>query len=337
MVRPARETLVMLDCVIVGGGPAGLAVAHTLKQEGLGVAVLERGAIAHNIAQYPPYMRYFSTNGNLEIDGFPLGITEEKPSRREYLKYLTDFAHFHKLEVRPYAEVTRLVRQGDGTFQLEISRLGHPVAPVAARTVVLAVGAWDDVRRLDVPGADLPKVRVHFTEPHDYIGQRVLVVGGRNSAVEAALQLWRAGAIVSLSYRRTEFTGVGLKYWLRPDIENRLKNGEITGYLGSQVLAIGLDSVTLRQGDGSEVVVGNDFVLPMLGYDPPVGFLRACGVELEPESNRPIHDAQTLETTTPGLFVAGVITAGNVSGKVFIENSRHHGELIAPRVRALVG
>ncbi|MBI1289886.1 hypothetical protein GC173_01395 [bacterium] len=327
----------MLDCVIVGAGPAGLAVAHTLAKAGIASTILECGAIAHNIAQYPPYMRYFSTNANLEIDGFPLGITEEKPSRREYLKYLTDFVQFHHLDVRPYTEVIGLTRLPDGTFRLDLTRHGRPLEPLIARTVVLAVGAWDDVRRLDVPGADLPKVRYRYTEPHDYVGQRVLVVGGRNSAVEAALQLWRSGAKVALSYRRSEFTGVGLKYWLRPDIENRLKNGEIEGHLGSNVTRIDHESVTLRLADGTERTIANDFVLPMLGYDPPVSFLRACGVELEPETNRPLHDATTLESTVPGLFIAGVITAGNVSGHVFIENSRHHGELILPRLRSLIG
>jgi len=322
----------MLDCLIIGAGPAGIAVAHTLKGAGIRTRVLERGAIAHNIAQYPPYMLYFSTNANLEIDGFPLGIVDERPSRREYLKYLTDFVRFHQLDVVPHTEVTAVERVAGG-FLVQCCRHGNSLDSIETKTVVLAVGAWDDVRRLDVPGGDLPKVHYRYTEPHPYVGQRVLVVGGRNSAVETALQLWRGGAHVSLSYRRAQFDGVGLKYWLRPDIENRLKTGEITGFLASEVARIGFDDVTLRLADGSERTIANDFVLPMLGYDPPVGFLKGCGVELEPETNRPLHDPETLETEVPGLFIAGVITAGNVSGHVFIENSRHHGALILPTLQ----
>jgi thioredoxin reductase (NADPH) len=326
----------MLDVVIVGGGPAALAAAHTLQCAGLSYLVLERGAIAHNIAQYPPYLTFFSTNANLEIAGFPLGITSEKPTRREYLKYLTDFVRFHSLSVETFADVKRVASHPESGFVVEFEKPGNRRQSLRTATVIIAVGAWDDVRRLDVPGADLAKVKYRYTEPHEYIGRSVLVVGGRNSAVETALQLWRAGAKVSLSYRRTEFNGTGLKYWLKPDIENRIARGEIHGFLGSEVERIDWDSVTLRLGDGSRTVIPNDVVLPMLGYDPPVGFLKACGVELEPGTNKPIHDPETLETPIPGLFIAGVITAGNISGHVFIENSRDHGELILPRLQERV-
>ncbi|MBX3730861.1 MAG: NAD(P)-binding domain-containing protein, partial [Candidatus Sumerlaeia bacterium] len=193
---------------------------------------------------------------------------------------------------------------------------------------------FDSPRRLGVPGEELPKVTHRFTEPHPYIGSRVLVVGGRNSAVETALILWRAGVQVALSYRRKDFAGHGLKYWLKPDIENRIRNGEITGYLGTTVRRIDWDSVTLGDENGHETTLANDFVICHTGYDPPVEFLRAMGIRLAAETNVPDHDPATLETNVPGLFVAGTIVAGNVSGHLFIENSRHHGELILAALRA---
>ncbi len=325
-----------LDSIIVGGGPAGLAVAHSFQQAGLSYSVLEQGPLAWHISQYPTFMRFFSTNQNLEIAGFPLGNTEEKPTRQEYLLYLTNFVRYHRLAVETHTPVKEVRKEPDGTFTVTVQKEGRPAEHLRARTVVAAVGAWESPRKLDVPGAELPKVRYRFTEAHEYVGKRVLVVGGRNSAVETALILWRAGAEVSISYRGREFNGRGLKYWLRPDIENRVANGEIRGFLGSHVRRIGWDEVELELGGGRRETIGNDFVLPMLGYDPPVEFLRSLGIELEEGSNRPAHDPETLESNVPGLFVAGVITYGNVSGHVFIENSRHHGELILPRLRDIL-
>lgn len=323
------------DCLIIGGGPAGIATAHTLQRAALRYALYEKGALADHISQYPTFMRFFSTNGNLEIAGFPLGNTEEKPSRQEYLHYLSSFARYHRLKVETYVEVTGVRRSGE-LFEVTLSRQGGREEVVHATTVVAAVGAWESPRRLDCPGHDLPKVHYRFTEPHPYIGRKVLIIGGRNSAIETALILWRAGAEVSLSYRRNEFAGRGVKYWLRPDIENRLKNGEITGYLGSHVRKVEWNRVELELADGSLKSVENDFVIPMLGYDPPVEYLKGLGIELEPETNRPAHDPETLETNVPGLFVCGVITHGNVSGHVFIENSRHHGELMLPRIQEIL-
>lgn len=324
----------MLDCLIIGAGPAGLAVANSLLGAGLQCLVLEKGPIAGHIAQYPAFMQFFSTRDLLEIDGFPLTITEEKPSRRQYLAYLARFAQERRLPLRIYTEVLAVEKLADGTFAVRAQRQGGPVESLAARAVVVACGAFDSPRRLGVPGEELPKVTHRFTEPHPYIGSRVLVVGGRNSAVETALILWRAGAQVALSYRCKDFAGHGLKYWLKPDIENRIRNGEITGYLGTTVRRIDWDSVTLGDENGHETTLANDFVICHTGYDPPVEFLRAMGIRLAAETNVPDHDPATLETNVPGLFVAGTIVAGNVSGHIFIENSRHHGELILAALRA---
>jgi thioredoxin reductase (NADPH) len=324
------------DTVVIGAGPAGLAVANTLRKAGVDCLVLEKGSLADHIRQYPTFMRFFSTKDLVEIDGFPLVISEEKPSRQEYLNYIARFVRDRGLEVRTHCPVLGARRRSDGIFEVVCRRPGRESEVVAARSVVAAVGAWEQPRTLGVPGEDLPKVHKHYREPHDYHGSRVLVVGGRNSAVETALTLYRAGIDVSLSYRRGDFNGFGLKYWLKPDIENRIANNEIHGHLGTTVVRIDWDSVTLREASGREYAIDNDFVILETGYDPPAGFLRSLGIEVEAGTNRPAHDPDTLETNVPGLFVAGTIIAGNVSGKVFIENSRHHGELIlkglAPRL-----
>jgi thioredoxin reductase (NADPH) len=214
--------------------------------------------------------------------------------------------------------------------------MGQNQETLQAKAVVVACGAYENPRRLGVPGEDLSKVYHHFTEPHPFVGQKVLVVGGRNSAIETSLLLWRAGADVSLSYHRPEFSGRGIKYWIRPDIENRIKNEEIHGYLNTKVKEIDWKTVTLIDGNGREFEIENDFVILELGYDPPVDFLKSMGIELDKEGNKPSHNPETLETNVPGIFVAGTITAGNISGSVFIENSRHHGEMILKRMKTLL-
>lgn len=324
------------SAIIVGGGPAGLAIAETFQRAGIDYVLYEKGPIAGHIAEYPTFMEFFSTNENLEIARFPLGNTGDKPSRREYLLYLTNFARYHRLNVETWTAVRAIERRGDGRFLVKTETQDGRRAEAIAPAVILAVGAWESPRKLNVPGGDLSKVHYRYTESHLYVGKRVLVVGGRNSAIDTALSLWRNGAEVTLSYRRRDFNGVGVKYWLRPDIENRIANGEIPAFLGSHVERIGPGFAEIRTHEGTVERIENDFVLPCLGYDPPVEFLRSAGVQLEAESNRPLHDPATLESTIPGLFVAGVITNGNVSGKVFIENSRHHGDLILPRLREIL-
>lgn len=323
-----------LDAIVIGGGPAGLAVSASMARAGLDHLVFERGAVGHHISLYPPYMTFLSTKEVLELDGFALTITEDKPTRREYLAYLSRLVADRKLPVRPYTAVEGIVHdESSGLFTVRAWRAGRPVEFHTARHVVVACGAFDHPRRLHVPGEELAKVHHRFVEAHPYAGQRVLVVGGRNSAIETALTLHRAGAQVSLSYRGTEFTGRGIKYWLLPDIENRLKKGEIASYLGTEVHRIGWQSVMLRNiATGAPIEVPNDFVIVQIGYEPPLGFLTSLGIELEDDTTVPRHDPSTLETNVPGLFVAGSIVAGNVSGAIFIENSRDHGDVI---VRAL--
>lgn len=327
----------MLDAIVVGGGPAGLAAANTLQNSDFKVQVLERGAIADHVGQYPTFMHFFSTRDLLEIDNFPLTITEEKPTRRQYLNYLARFAWNRKLDVRTFTDVESIERREDGSFKVRIRPRGHELETISARSVIIACGAFNNPRMLNVPGEDLPKVTHHFKEAHPYVGKKTLVIGGRNSAIEIALHLWRSGGDVSLSYRRDTLEGYGIKYWMLPDVQNRLKNDEIHDYTGTEVARIDWDSVTLRRIDnGEEIKIENDFVVACTGFDPPVDFLRRAGVDVEEGANIPSHNEETLETNVPGLFVAGTIIAGNVSGHVFIENSRHHGEMILQRLKTLI-
>ena len=325
----------MLDCLVIGAGPAGLAVANTLQKQGFENLVVEKGAIADHVSQYPTFMQFFSTKDLVEIDDFPLTITDEKPNRRQYLAYLARFVHDREINVRCFTKVEGVLRKDDGGFEVTVHSGGSEPELIKARSVVAACGAFNNPRMLKVPGEDLPKVTHHFKEAHPYVGNKVLVIGGRNSAIEIALHLWRSGADVSLSYRRKNLDGYGIKYWMLPDIKNRLENDEIHGYTETTVERIDWESVTLKDKDGREIEIENDLVVACTGFDPPVGFLHSMGIEIEEGTNIPSHNPETLETNIPGLFIAGTITAGNVSGHVFIENSRHHGELIAGRLREL--
>ncbi len=316
------------DFVIIGAGPSGLATARTLMAAGWRAIVLDKGCIGANIAEYPTHLRFFSTSRNLELCGFPLTSAEEKPTRAEYLGYLAAFARFHAIDVRPYTEVLGAARGADGLFEVSCLRNGCAPLALRARRIVAAPGAWENTRRLAAEGEDLPKVHRRFTEAIRYAGTRVLVVGGSNSAVEAALLLHRAGARVTIVHRGPSLHSRGIKYWLRPDIENRIMRGEVAAHLHATVERIEPLSVVLRLADGSNTEVENDFVLPLIGYDPPTGFLARLGIRSDPASGRPEHDPETLESNVAGIFVAGVITAGNINGQIFIETMRHHGELI---------
>lgn len=320
---------IQTQIAIIGGGPAGLAAAHTLQEAGLSVVVLEKGSVAEHVAQGPTYMTYFSTPDLLELAGFPLIVTREKPTRQEYLFYLRRFVQEKKLDVRTGHEVATIEGE-EGAFRvLGSDRHGDPFC-VRAEWVVLATGAFASPQRLGVPGEDLSKVTHQYKEVHSYFGSKVLVVGGKNGAVETALELWRAGIEVSLCYRRAEFTG--LKYWLGPDIENRIRKGEIKAWMPADVIEIRPRSVLLSYA-GGRVEIENDFVVALTGYRPDPEFLGRMGVSTDAATGRPNHDPATLESERRGVFMAGVMLAGNVSGEIFIENSRTHGETILAALR----
>jgi thioredoxin reductase (NADPH) len=313
------------EIAIVGGGPAGLATADTLQRAGREVIILEKGAIANHVAQYPTYMTFFSTADLLELGGMPLTIARDKPTREEYLGYLRRFVRERRLDVRLGHDVTALNGE-KGAFVLGGRNRYDEPFEVRARRVILATGAYATPQKLGIPGEDLPKVSHYFREAHPYFGAKVLVVGGRNSAVETALDLWRAGVEVSMCHRRPTFSNV--KYWLEPDVENRIKDGAIRVYRPARALEIKPASVRIKPEGRPEEEIANDFVLAMTGYRPDPGLLRRFGVEADPETGRPVHNPETLESNRPGLYIAGVMLAGNVSSEIFIENSREHGERI---------
>jgi thioredoxin reductase (NADPH) len=311
--------------VIVGSGPAGLATAHELRQAGYDVLILERAAFAAGVAKFPIYMKFFSTAEMVELCGFPLTIPEEKPSRQQYLRYLERFAAASGLTIKTHHEVTAL-EGTDGAFRLSgQTRFGEPFE-ARANKVVLATGAYDHPNRLDVPGEELPHVSRYYSEVNDYVGQKVLIVGGRHSASETALELARAGVDVSLCYRHAEFSN--LKYWIRPDLENRIKEGRIKAYMPAEVVEIRPHTTVIKPHGEPPREVAADAVLALIGYRPDPTFLRRMGIPVDPDTACPVFNPRTLESPRPGVYLVGVLLAGNISGAIFIENSRHHGKQV---------
>lgn len=316
------------DVAIIGAGPAGLATADTLKEAGHDCLVFDAGSLAHNLTRLPRYMDFYSRSDLLEIRGFPLVCPSGKPSRREYLAYLARFCKDREIALRLWERVMKVERSSDGGFQLETLSTLHPEqsATVKARFVVLATGAYETPNTLNVPGENSGHVHHYYEEPHLYFGKKVLVVGSGNSACESALELWHYGVDVSLMVRGAEFGFV--KYWVKPDIENRIKEGSIPAYFQTSLTKIEADKAFWKNQDGETGEVEADFVLALVGYRPNLKLLENCGIEVCEEDCRPLYNPATLETNVRGLFVAGVIGAGTISAEIFIENSRFHGEII---------
>ena len=325
----------VLDVAIVGGGPSGLATAIECQRADLSYEVIEKGSLVDSIRRFPVNMIFFTTPELLEIGGMPLVCHREKPSRYEALVYYRKVAQRYGLQPRLFTRVARVERDSDVfTLHLKSEREGIPdPGPVRARNVVLAIGYYDNPNRLDVPGAELDKVSDRYVETHPYFGSKVAVIGGGNSAAEAALELFRAGVEVTLIHRG-ETLSSHLKYWVRPDIENRLARREITGWLGAEVTEIRMDSLTLRDREGRIHEIPNDFVLTLLGYRPPYRFLESLGVRSEGADGRPVTDPETFATEVPGLYLAGGVVAGRRTNMVFIENGRFHGEAIVRHICA---
>jgi len=314
------------DVVIIGSGPAGIAVGATLQEAGFSVVIYDKGSMAQAVTQWPIYMEFFSTAANVELPGMPLVITDEKPSREEYLNYLRRYATDKNLHIITGHTVESIVKQPEGCFRVDgHDEWGKPFQ-AESRYVVVATGAYEIPKKLDVPGEDLHKVSHYYKEVHPYVGKQVMVIGGRNGAAEAALLFYRAGAHVTMVYRGDELKP--LKWWLQPDLENRIANGEIKAFFGTNVVEITPHTVILERKDGSRETVANDFVVAMTGYRPETTLLSRAGVNVDPATNRPQIDPDTLETNVPGIFVAGVIAAGDISNEIFIENSRTHGQNI---------
>lgn len=319
----------LLDAVIVGAGPTGLACGIELKKRGLRARLFDKGCLTSSLYHYPVNMTFFTTPELLEIGGIPMTSLGEKPVRVEALKYYRRVAQHYELDVRQYEPV--LGFEGEpGQFTVRTrDRLGRE-NEYWCRFVILATGYYDRPNLLGVPGEDLPKVTHYYREPHPYFDQDVLVIGGKNSAAIAALELYRAGARVTLVHRRERLSD-SIKYWIRPDIDNRIKNGEIRAYFSTIVREIRLHSVDLQTPDGL-VTIPNDFVFALTGYHPDTAFLERHGIRFDPETQRPRVNLETLESERAGVYLAGVLVAGMHTNEIFIENGRFHGAQIAEAI-----
>jgi thioredoxin reductase (NADPH) len=314
------------DVLIVGAGPTGLATAIECQKAGLRAVILEKGCLVNSLAHYPTEMIFFTTPELLEIGDLPMTSLREKPSRVEALKYYRRVADHYKLPVRLYERVVK-VEGGDGQFRIFSRTRGGQDRSTTARKLVLATGYYDLPNLMGVPGEDLPKVAHYYKEAHPYFDCDVMIVGGKNSAAITALDLYRHGARVTLVHR-----GAGLhkniKYWIMPDITNRIQNGEIQARFQTVVKEIRPECVLLS-GPGGEEWVKNDFVLALTGYHPDFDFMATLGIHVDPSTGRPQCNLETLETNTPGVYLAGVLVAGVHTNEIFIENGRFHGRQIA--------
>jgi thioredoxin reductase (NADPH) len=315
----------MHDVIVVGAGPVGLACAIEAARAGLSSRVIDKGALVNSIVGYPARMEFFSTPDLIEIGGHPFPAQGYKPTREEGLEYYRGVAAREGLDVRLYERV-REVRGNRGDFTVVTDRGEHP-----CRHVVVAVGFYDVPNLLGVPGEDLPKVTHYYREPYPYVGQRVAVIGAKNSAAKAALDCHRHGAAVTLIVRGPAVSDK-VKYWIKPDLENRIKEGSIQAYFGTTVTAIHLASVTVRTPAG-ERDIANDWVLALTGYRPDYGFLGALGIAIRDDPwQTPAFDQTTFETTRPGVYLAGTVCGGLNTSRWFIENGRFHAKQIAAHI-----
>lgn len=315
-----------LDVVVVGAGPTGLACGIELKRRGVNALLIEKGCVTNSLYHYPTNMVFFTTPELLEIGDIPMTSLNEKPNRTEALKYYRRVADHYKLDIHQYEKVDNIVGT-DGAFAVHTTDRYGCRHTYSARKLILATGYYDVPNMLNIPGEELPKVIHYYKEPHPYYNQDVAVIGAKNSAAIAALELFWTGARVTLIHRGGQISEK-VKYWIRPNIENRIKNGEIKAYFHSGVLEIRPDSIILDTPEG-EAILRNDFVFALTGYSPDLQFLNSVGVTLDPATQRPRTDPATLESETPGIYLAGVIVAGMHTNEIFIENGRFHGKQIA--------
>lgn len=312
------------DVIVVGAGPAGLATAISATRAGLDCQVIEKGTLVNSLLHYPTEMVFFTTPELMEIGGMPFVSPYDKPTRLEALRYYRRVTDAYKLEIAFDETVVGLSQ--DGHFMVDTLSARGIRRSFHSRFVVLATGAYDVPNLMGVPGEDLPHVSHYYTQPHPYFRKRVVIVGGKNSAAEAALDLFRSGAHVTLIHRR-EALGEGIKYWVRPDIENRIRELSIAARFNTALVEIRPTSVVVdTQGQRDELPA--DAVFLLTGYGADTTLLRTAGVELNPETCGPVHDPATFETNVPGLYTAGAMVAGTRSGTVFIENGRFHGQQV---------
>ena len=330
-MTPPATPLDALDALVVGAGPTGLACGIELKLRGLNAVLIEKGCVTNSLYHYPTNMSFFTTPELLEIGDIPMTSLNEKPNRTEALKYYRRVAEHYKLDIHQYEKVDN-VAGDDGEFRVHTTDRYGCHHTYVARKLILATGYYDIPNLLNVPGEDLPKVIHYYKEPHPYYNQDVAVIGAKNSAAIAALELYWTGARVTLIHRGGQISEK-VKYWIRPNIENRIKNGEIQAYFHSKVVEIRPDSILVDTPQG-EALLKNDFVLALIGYSPDLAFLNSIGVTLDAATQRPRTNPATLESERSGIYLAGVIVAGMHTNEIFIENGRFHGKQIAEDIAA---
>ncbi len=311
--------------IIIGAGPIGLATAIQLKQRGIQSLIVERGCLVNSIFNYPANMTFFSTSDKLEIGDIPFISHGPKPTRREALEYYRRAAEHYDLNIRLFEEVES-VSGKDGAFEVKTVK-----GVYKGEKVVLATGFYGQENLLNIPGEELPKVTHYYDDPHKYAWQNVVVVGAGNSGADAALEIYRKNANVTMVVRDSGVKST-IKYWVKPDIENRIKEGSITAHFNSELVAIREDEVDIQTPEG-KITIPNDFVLAMTGYHPHFGLMEKLGIDLtEDEKRMPVHSEKTLETNRKGLYVAGVVCGGMDTSSLFIENTRIHANHIAGHI-----
>jgi thioredoxin reductase (NADPH) len=328
-----RQTIFVstYDLICIGAGPTGLACAIEAKRAGMRPLVIDKGCLCNSIYHYPVNMVFFTTPELLEIGDLPLTSTSEKPTRTEALKYYRKCAEHYELDLR-MGHLVEKVDGADGHFTVHTRNEQGTAAQFAAKKIAVATGYYDLPNRLGVPGEDLPHVSHYYTEPHPFWRKNVVIIGGKNSAAEAALDLYRSGANVTIVHRNAEL-GSTIKYWVRPDIENRIKAGQIRALFKTEVKRIEPSRVWVSKLLG-EMELSADQVFALTGYHPDFGFLRSLGISLDPATNKPFMNPDTHESNVPGIYVAGVVIGGNHTSEIFIENSRFHGKQIAAALGA---
>jgi thioredoxin reductase (NADPH) len=326
MDTPSQVDIPYYDLLVIGSGPTGLACAIEAKRAGFKVVLIDKGCLCNSLFHYPAHMTFFTTPELLEIGGIPFPTPNQKPTRNEALEYYRKVAEHYALDVRQYETVEGVTGHDDQFIVHTSDRFGRPLAH-RTRKIAVATGYYDLPNRLDIPGEDLSKVHHYYDDPHPYYGLDVVVIGGKNSAAIAALELWRHGARVTLVHRGAQMHP-HVKYWILPDINNRIEKGEIAAHFSSNVTHISEDEVTVAT-PRAKLTIPNHTVFALTGYHPDFCFLERLGVRLDEVKDRaPVCNPGTLESSVPGIYLAGVIIAGRRTNEIFIENGRFHGRLI---------
>ncbi len=314
------------DILIIGGGPIGLACGIEAKKAGLSYLILEKGTLVNSLYNYPLNMTFFSTSERLEIGNVPFMSLNAKPTRPEALEYYRRVVNQWELNLRLFEEVIQVDALAVSGYKVQTSRASY-----TSKNIIIATGFYDIPNLMHVPGENLPKVTHYYKDPSFYTMQKVLVVGANNSAVDAAMETWRKGAGVTMVVREEEI-GERVKYWVKPDIENRIKEGSITAYFRSKVKEIRENEVLIETPEGEKVIT-NDWVIAMTGYQPNLPFLKKIGISLsKDEIMKPAYDEESMETNLPGVYLAGVVCGGMNTHSLFIENSRVHAEQIVKAI-----